>query len=156
MKINDHTCGIAEIALIRVCKLIRKPSQQIVNLCWPERKCLADRDIDASAKRHSERVLSWSFVKRASTRDRLTNLLEGIGVHVAVRRAEQQMTERVESMRSNFKLRSEHVGEQVTGNYARCASRENRIYRYVEIVRGALVPLEIRHYPQVFIDVDNE
>ena len=89
MEIDDHTCGIAEIALVRVRKLIRKPGQQIVNLCWPERKCLADRDIDASAKRHCERVLSRSFVKRTSTRDRLTDLLEGIGVDVAVRRAEQ-------------------------------------------------------------------
>lgn len=89
MEIDHHTCGVAEIALIRVRKLIRKPGQQIVNLCWPERKCFADRYVDSSAEGHSEGVLRWSFVKRASARDRLTDLLEGIGIHVAVRGAEQ-------------------------------------------------------------------
>src|ERR1700744_5506137 len=102
---------IAEVVLVGVGELVGISSQQVVNLCWPERNDFADRNVDTSAKRHGERIVCRRSLERASAGDGLANLFEGIRINIGVRRTEQNVSEWVESMCAYFDLRTKQIRE---------------------------------------------
>jgi hypothetical protein len=153
VKAEHHTSRIAEIALVGVRELVRKPGQNVINLRRPERDSMTQRDVDATAKYHGESVLSGSLGERTSSGNRLANLFESVGVHIAVCRAKQNLGKRVQAMRSHFNLGAKCVRKNVTGNLARRSSGEDRILSNIEVVGGALVPLQIHLNAEKFVDV---
>lgn len=148
---------ISEIALVRVRReRIGKTGQEIVNLRRPERNVMSQRNIDATAKYHSERLRSGSGLERAPTDDRLANLLESVAVHVAVGRTEQEMPKRVYAVRTNLDLWAKGICKQVTGDRPRGAPRKNWTLGKEELVRVALVSLQIGLDAKVFVNIDDK
>lgn len=127
--------------------------QNVISLRWPERDYVPQRNVDATAKYHGESIFGGTLSERAGSGNRLANLFERIGVHIAVCRAKQKMPKRLYAVRSYLNLRAKRVCKYVTGNLARRSSGEDRIRWNTERARVALVPLQIHLNAEVFVDV---
>ena len=105
---------IAEVVLVGVRERIGKPGQEVINLRWPERDRVTQRDVDATTECHRKSILRWRSLSSAGSSHRLAYHMVRISIHITVRRSEQEVRKWVQPVGSNLDLRSEQVCEQVT------------------------------------------
>ena len=135
--------GITKIVLVAVGECIVEPSQQVVEFAWPDGNVLVKRDVDATTKRHGERIAGGSLREIAGAWNWLADLFERIAVHVGMCRAKEDVPEGVEVMRPHLDLGTKQIGKQIALDSAGCAPRENVIRRNNEARGVASVALQV-------------
>jgi len=112
-KAEDKPSLVLKIVLVTIGKVIAEIGQKVVEFGRPECDKVGDRDVYTTTERHREGVPCRTGREAAVPCDLLAYLLECVAIDIGVGAAEQEVSERMEPMGSEFNFRTKHVGKQV-------------------------------------------